>query len=290
MNNSLLQHIYRQRKVYIRLMRLERPIGILLLLWPTWWALWLAAEGVPSLANFIIFTLGVVLMRSAGCVINDYADRKIDGNVQRTRHRPFARKEVSEQEALYLFVGLVFCAFICVLFTNWLTISLSFGALALAACYPFMKRHTHLPQLILGAAFSWSVLMAFAAQADSLPSSVWLIYIAVVIWTVVYDTFYAMEDLEDDLKIGVKSSAILFADSLQAVSMSLQAFVIMLLLLIGSKFELGWMYYLSIAVTCGLFYYQQQLIKNKKYFQAFTHNNWVGATIFLGIFSHYLFS
>lgn len=284
---SLIQHIYQQRSVYMRLMRLERPIGILLLLWPTWWALWLAAEGMPSLSNFIIFTTGVVLMRSAGCVINDYADRKVDASVARTSHRPFAKGEVGEAEALYLFAGLVFLAFVCVLFTNWFTIALSFGALLLAACYPFMKRYTYLPQLVLGAAFSWAVLMAFAAETNALPNHVWLIYIAVVIWTLVYDTFYAMEDLEDDLKIGVKSSAILFADALQPITIALQLFVLFLLLILGPRFELSWIYYLSLAAAAGFFAYQQKLVQNKQYFAAFTHNNWVGAVIFAGIFCHY---
>lgn len=283
-----MQHIYQQRQVYIRLMRLERPVGILLLLWPTWWALWLAAEGLPSLSNFVIFTLGVILMRSAGCVINDYADRKVDANVARTSHRPFAQGEVGEKEALYLFAGLIFLAFICVLFTNWLTIGLSLGALALASCYPFMKRYTHLPQLVLGAAFSWAVLMAFAAETGTLPNHVWLIYIAVVIWTLVYDTFYAMEDIEDDVKIGVKSSAILFGDALQPITISLQLFVLFLLFIVGTRFELSWIYYLSLGAGAALFAYQQKLVQSKQYFAAFTLNNWVGAAVFAGIFCHYL--
>jgi 4-hydroxybenzoate polyprenyltransferase len=287
------QRIKQRSPVYLRLMRLDRPIGILLLLWPTLWALWLAAEGIPSLKNLLIFSLGVLVMRSAGCVINDYADRHIDGHVKRTKARPLASGEATETEALGLFAALCGLAFFLVLFTNWLTVFLSLGGLLLAACYPFMKRYTHLPQVVLGAAFSWSVVMAFAAQTNSLPSKIWLLYIAVVVWTVVYDTFYAMVDRDDDLKIGVKSTAILFGDADIVITASLQAFVILILVMIGQNFSLGWLYYLGVAAAAGLFVYQQKLIKNRERepcFKAFLNNNWVGLAVFVGIFLDYQFN
>ena len=193
---------------FIQLMRLEKPIGIYLLLWPTLWALWVAGEGVPSVKNLFIFVVGVMLMRAAGCVINDYADRNFDGHVSRTKARPLASGKVTPREALVLFAVLVALSFVLVLFTNATTIWLSFGGLALAACYPFMKRYTFYPQVVLGAAFSWGMPMAFTAETGSLPPEAWLLYIANLLWTVAYDTYYAMADREDDLKIGVKSTAI----------------------------------------------------------------------------------
>lgn len=271
---------------YLRLMRVDRSIGTLLLLWPTLWALWLAAEGVPSIKNLIIFSLGVFLMRSAGCVINDYADRKIDGHVKRTQDRPLAAGLVTADEALALFMLLGALSFLLVLFTNWLTVGLSFGGLALAACYPFMKRYTYFPQVVLGAAFSWSVIMAFAAETGSVPKEAWLIYIAVTVWTVVYDTFYAMVDRDDDLEIGVKSTAILFGDYDRVITSILQLFVVFVLLLIGYRFELGVLYYLSMIAAACLFGYHQLLIEKRERaqcFRAFLHNQWVGAVIFVGI-------
>lgn len=277
-------------RAYGQLMRLDKPIGILLLLWPTWWSLWLAAKGVPSLKNLLIFTLGVVLMRSAGCVINDFADRKIDGRVERTRHRPLATGAVSSREAIALFIGLCLLAFGLVLNTNLLTIQLSLGGLLLAFCYPFMKRHTHLPQVVLGAAFAWGIPMAYAAETGSIPSQVWLVYVAVVIWTLVYDTFYAMVDRDDDLKIGVKSTAILFGEQDRFITGALQLITLYTLAMVGSRFELGAYYYTGLAAAAGLFAYQQWLIRYRarsECFKAFLNNNWVGLVIFAGIAAHY---
>ena len=199
---------------FVQLTRLDRPIGIYLLLWPTLWALWIAAEGVPSLKNLLIFVLGVVLMRSAGCVINDFADRNFDGHVARTKNRPLATGRISPKEALLFFAVLVLLSFGLVLCTNATTVWLSFGALGVAALYPFMKRYTYYPQAVLGAAFSWGMPMAFTAETGELPAAAWLLFVANVIWTVGYDTYYAMADREDDLKIGVKSTAILFGGRL----------------------------------------------------------------------------
>ncbi len=275
---------------YWQLMRFDRPIGTLLLLWPTLWGLWLAAEGVPRADLLVIFILGVILMRAAGCVINDFADRKVDGRVERTKDRPLAAGRVQPREALTLFTCLVLMAFGLVLFTNAFTVWLSFGALALAACYPFMKRYTHLPQVVLGAAFSWSIPMAFAAQTGEINPHSWLIYTAVVVWTVVYDTFYAMVDRDDDLKIGVKSTAILFAEQDRVITGSLQVIVLVTLMMVGQRFELGAFYSLSLLVVAGLFIYQQYLIREREKaacFKAFLNNNWVGCAVFVGIAADY---
>ena len=275
---------------YLDLMRFDRPIGTYLLLWPTLWALWLASAGVPSISNLLIFSLGVFLMRSAGCVINDYADRNIDGHVERTKHRPLPAGKVSSDEALMLCVALVSVAFVLVLFTNWLTVALSFVGVVLAGCYPFMKRYTYFPQVVLGAAFSWAVIMAFAATQNDVPKEAWVIYVAVTVWTVVYDTFYAIVDRDDDLKIGVKSTAILFGDFDRLITALLQLFVIFTLLLIGYRFELGIVYYVATIIASCLFVYQQVLIMDydrDKCFKAFLNNNWVGAVIFVGIAADY---
>ncbi len=275
---------------FIKLMRLDRPIGIYLVLWPTLWSLWLSAEGAPDSKNLIIFILGCVLMRSAGCVINDFADRNIDGHVQRTHDRPLITGEVSPFEALCLFAMLCTLAFLMLLFTNGLTLMLSVAGVILAAIYPFAKRYTQLPQVVLGAAFAWSVPMAFAAQTDTLPRSVWLIYTAVVLWTVAYDTFYAMVDREDDLKIGVKSTAILFGEMDLAMTASLQLLTLLTLMTVGTHFKLSWIYYLSLVVSAGLFAFQHYLARNRERqgcFKAFLNNNWVGMTVFIGIVAHY---
>lgn len=275
---------------YLELIRFDRPIGTLLLLWPTLWALWLAAEGIPDLDLLVIFVVGTFLMRSAGCVINDYADRNIDGHVQRTNNRPLATGRISPKEALIFCALLCLLAFILVLFTNRKTIILSFAAVALAGCYPFMKRYTHLPQLVLGAAFSWGIPMAFAAQRDELPPQLWLLYVAVVLWTVAYDTFYAMVDRDEDIEIGVKSTAILFGSDDRLITATLQAFVIIILMLVGNEFELGYWYFIAVIAAGGLFGYQQYLIKQRnrdQCFKAFLNNHWVGAIIFAGIFFHY---
>ncbi|HSC66846.1 MAG TPA: 4-hydroxybenzoate octaprenyltransferase [Cellvibrio sp.] len=271
---------------YWHLMRMDRPIGTLLLLWPTLWALWIAAKGVPSSKNLVIFVLGVIVMRAAGCVINDFADRKIDGNVLRTKNRPLATGAVSSREAIGLFVALCLIAFTLVLFTDPLTIKLSVGGLVLAFCYPFMKRHTHLPQVVLGAAFAWGIPMAYAAEAGALNQPMWLIYLAVILWTVAYDTFYAMVDRDDDLKIGVKSTAILFGEQDRAITGVLQFLTLATLALVGKRFELGGFFYLGLAVAAGLFIYQQWLIRfrvREACFKAFLNNNWVGGAIFAGI-------
>jgi len=278
---------------YSALMRLDRPIGIYLVLWPTLWALWLAADGLPDWKVLIIFILGVALMRSAGCVINDFADRKVDGHVQRTQNRPLVTGRVSPKEALGLFGVLCLTAFGLVLLTNSFTVYLSFGGVALAFIYPFMKRFTHLPQVFLGAAFAWSVPMAFAAQTNSLAPGLWLIYAAVLLWTVTYDTFYAMVDRDDDVKVGIKSTAILFGDQDRVITGSLQLLTLLALIVMGSRFELGMIYYASLVPVVGLFYYQQVLIQKrdpKRCFKAFLNNNWVGMLVFAGIAGDKLFA
>ncbi len=286
-----LKHLQQRLPAFIRLMRFDRPIGTYLVLWPTLWALWLAAEGLPPLGTLVIFVLGVVLMRAAGCVINDYADRHIDGHVQRTVNRPLATNEVAPKEALWLFVGLCLLAFVLVLLTNRLTVLLSFAAVALAATYPFMKRYTHFPQVVLGAAFAWSVPMSFAAVQNTVPAEAWLIYLAVVIWTVAYDTFYAMVDREDDLKIGVKSTAIYFGEEDRLITGILQGSVVFILILMGARFSLGFIYFVGVAAATALFIYQQRLIRfrnREPCFQAFLNNHYVGMVVFIGIALHYL--
>ncbi len=286
-------HPFSQDKLlaFAQLMRLDKPIGIYLLLWPTLWALWVAAEGIPHTDVLIIFVLGVVVMRSAGCVINDFADRRVDGHVSRTRNRPLPSGRVSEKEALLLFAVLCLFAFILVLFTNRQTIMLSFGGLLLASCYPFMKRYTYLPQVVLGAAFAWAVPMAFTAQTGEVTRLAWLIYAATLLWTVAYDTLYAMVDREDDLKIGIKSTAILFGEADRLIVGVLQALVILTLVLLGQQLSLGFWYYLSLVAASGLFIHQQYLIRNRetaRCFQAFLNNHWVGSLVFAGLFLDYL--
>ena len=275
---------------YYYLTRLNRPIGILLLLWPTGWALWVAAEGWPSWPVLLVFTLGVVLMRSAGCVINDFADRNIDPQIRRTRERPIASGKVSPKEALWLFVGLCLLAFMLVLTMNRLTVYLSFVAVALAALYPFMKRYTHLPQVVLGMAFGWSIPMAFAAQTGELPRVVWLIYVINILWSVIYDTMYAMMDRDDDLKAGVKSTAILFAEADRVIIGILQGFMLLALILLGGQLDLSTAYYMGVAVAAGLSVYQQYLIRERApaaCFRAFLNNNWLGMAVFAGLFLSY---
>jgi 4-hydroxybenzoate polyprenyltransferase len=272
--------------LYLQLIRFNRPIGTLLLLWPTYWALWLAADGMPSWKNLLIFTAGVVLMRSAGCAINDYADRHFDHQVERTQYRPLTVGAISTTEALGVAAVLALIAFALVLLTNPLTIALSLAAVLLAAVYPFMKRHTSLPQVVLGAAFAWSVPMAFAAETHTVPRAAWLIYTAVVLWTVAYDTFYAMVDRRDDLKAGIRSTAILFGDADRLITGALQAMTILALLLGGLRFELGVYWYLGVSVAAGLFAHQQWLIREREpaaCFRAFLNNHWVGAAVFVGL-------
>lgn len=276
---------------YAQLMRIDRPIGTLLLLWPTLWALWLANEGMPPWHLLVIFTAGVFIMRAAGCVINDYADRNFDGHVERTQHRPLAAGKIAPRNALILFAGLGILAFALVCLTNTFTIALSFGGIALAACYPFMKRHTHLPQLVLGAAFSWGIPMAFSASLNELPPTAWLIFTANLLWTVVYDTQYAMVDRDDDLKIGIKSTAILFGEQDKMIIGCLQGLTIMSLIVLANRFDLGFAFYMSLAVATGLFAYQQILIRGRERqacFKAFLSNNYVGAAIFAGVALSYI--
>ena len=276
---------------YALLMRLHRPIGILLLLWPTLWALWIASEGKPDLLVLIVFILGVILMRSAGCVINDYADRNFDPHVARTKDRPIASGKVNTIEALVLFGILCLMAFLLVLQLNILTILMSFVGVLLAATYPFVKRHSHLPQVYLGAAFGWAVPMAFAAQTGSVPKIAWLLFISTVVWATVYDTMYGMVDREDDIKIGVKSTAILLGESDKRVIGLLQVLLFLSLLLVGQEAGLHTYYYLGLLLAAGLAVYQQFLIRDRDpslCFQAFLNNSWLGAFVFSGIVLDYM--
>ena len=272
--------------VYFRLMRLDKPVGIYLLLWPTLWALFLAADGLPRLDLLVIFVLGVTLMRSAGCVINDYADRKIDKHIQRTQHRPITSGEISTQSALVLFFTLMLIAFGLVLMTNILTIQLAVITGALATLYPFTKRWTHLPQLVLGLAFAMSVPMAFAASNNNIPNSAWWVFLATVIWTVIYDTMYAMADREEDLQIGVKSTAVLFAKYDKLIIGILQICLLLVLVKISEIFNLTIFYDISLIISAFLMIFHQNLIKNREKiacFRAFLHNNFIGIVIFSGI-------
>jgi 4-hydroxybenzoate polyprenyltransferase len=275
---------------YVELIRLHRPIGIYLLLWPTWWALWLAAEGLPSIELFVIFTLGTIVMRSAGCVVNDLTDQEIDKKVARTKLRPLATGTVTRGEAKLLFSGLILIAVFLVLLTNTLTIYLSLIAFALACTYPWMKRYTHLPQVVLGAAFSMGIPMAFTATNNTFQPEVMLIFLTNLLWTVVYDTFYGMTDRKYDKHIGVKSTAILFEGNDQLITGSLQVLVLVGFLMIGQRFNLGLIYYAAVAVSAALMIYHQRLISKKEtsaYFAAFTNNHWIGLVIFIGIAAHY---
>jgi len=272
---------------YFRLMRLNKPIGIYLLLWPTYWALFLSAGGWPDIDLLIIFTFGVIITRSAGCVINDYADREIDKHIARTRDRPITAGEISPKAALLLFFVLGFIAFALVLLTNTLTIKISFIALALAVLYPFTKRWTNLPQLILGLAFAMSVPMAFSAQTGTVPASAGWIFLATVLWTLIYDTLYAMADRDEDIKIGVKSTAILFAKYDQIFITLLQILLMIVFIKIGNLFDLGAFYDISLIIILLFMIYHQFLIKKRQktdYFKAFINNHFIGMTVFFGIF------
>lgn len=275
---------------YIQLMRLEKPIGIYLLLWPTWWALWLAAEGVPPWHLLLVFSLGVVFMRSAGCVINDYADRHWDGAVERTRQRPLASGAVSSKEALQLFVLLLLLSASLLLWLNWQTVLLSLIAVLLASAYPFMKRYTHLPQVVLGAAFSWGMPMAFMAIQLKLPPILWLLYLANLFWTVAYDSYYALVDRPDDIKAGIKSTAILFGRHALAIIAGLQGIMLFLLASVGYMAQLHWVYYLSLIAVAGCFIYQYQMARQSRQgcFNAFLHNHYVGLLVFSGLALSYL--
>ncbi|HBC7435599.1 4-hydroxybenzoate octaprenyltransferase [Enterobacter bugandensis] len=275
---------------YHRLMRTDKPIGALLLLWPTLWALWVATPGMPPLWILGVFVAGVWLMRAAGCVVNDYADRKFDGHVKRTANRPLPSGQVTGKEARVLFIVLVLLSFLLVLTLNTMTILLSVAALALAWVYPFMKRYTHLPQVVLGAAFGWSIPMAFAAVSESLPLSCWLMFLANILWAVAYDTQYAMVDRDDDLNIGIKSTAILFGRQDKLIIGILQVAVLALMVAIARLNGLNWEFYWSILVAGLLFAYQQKLIAKREReacFKAFMNNNYVGLVLFLGLVMSY---
>lgn len=287
MNPDIQQRLHQ----YYLLTRLNRPIGIFLLLWPTLWALWIAGDGAPRVLVCLVFVLGVVLMRSAGCVINDYADRDIDPHVVRTRERPMAARRVSSKEALALFGVLCLVAFGLVLLMNNLTIMLSVVGVALAIIYPFMKRYTHLPQVFLGMAFGWAVPMVFVAQTGAVPQVAWLLFVATVLWATAYDTMYAMVDRPDDIRIGVKSTAILFGDADRLLIGVIQLLFLVAMLLVGRQLEMGSFYYGGLLVAAGFGIYQQYLIRNREAaacFKAFLNNNWFGAAIFCGIVLHYI--
>ncbi len=275
---------------YWLLARFDKPIGIFILLWPTLWALWIAGNGRPDWLVVTVFTLGVVLMRAAGCVINDYADRDFDPHVARTQLRPIAAGKVSPKEALIVFAVLCLTAFALVLLMNLYTIALSFIGAFLAASYPFMKRFTHWPQAYLGAAFGFAVPMAFAALSNSIPLVAWTLYLAVLLWALVYDTMYAMVDIDDDLKIGVKSTAILFGSRVREITASLQLVILLLLIVVGLLQQLSWPYYAGLGVAAALAVYQQWLIyafDKPRCFKAFLNNNWFGLAVFAGLIANY---
>lgn len=276
---------------YYYLVRLDRPIGILLLLWPTLWGLWIASEGEPGPLVLIVFVAGVVLMRSAGCAINDFADRHVDPHVARTRQRPLAAGRITEKEALMVFVVLSLAAFALVLLLNWLTILMSFAAAALAGSYPFMKRYTHMPQFYLGAAFGWGIPMAFAAQTGEVPIIAWMLFMANVFWAVAYDTAYAMVDREDDIKIGVRSTAILFGRYDRILIGLNHALCLLLLLWAGFYLQLGIYYYAGLLIAAGIASYEQWLMRQRDpaaCFKAFLNNHYFGMAIFIGMAVHYL--
>ncbi|WP_199098219.1 4-hydroxybenzoate octaprenyltransferase [Dyella sp. ASV21] len=271
---------------YLVLTRMDRPIGALLLLWPTWWALWLGAADFPPVKLLVIFTLGVFSMRAAGCAINDYADRKLDPQVARTAGRPIAAGRVTPREALMVFGALLAFSFVLVLFTNAFTVWLSFGGAALAAIYPFTKRYTHLPQVVLGAAFGWSIPMAFGAVTGHVPAVGWLLFIANILWSVIYDTQYAMVDREDDLKAGAKSTAILFGDADLPILGILMGTFLLAMLFVGQRSALGWPYWLSLLGAAGLFGWQMWRIRARERdacLWAFRNNNWLGMVVWIGI-------
>ena len=284
---------YKKAVAYAQLVRLDKPIGILLLLWPALVALWIAAEGWPDTLVLCVFVVGVILMRSAGCAINDYADRHIDNKVERTKQRPLTSGKISEKEALMVFASLSLMAFTLVLFLNELTIWMSLGGIVLAVSYPFMKRYHYLPQVHLGAAFGWAAPMAYTAQANEVTAITWLIFLATVLWATAYDTMYAMVDYDDDIKIGVKSTAILFGNQDRLIIGIIQLLLILNLLLIGHRAGLSGFYYLGVSAACLFAIYQQYLIKDRDRelcFKAFLNNNWFGMVLFAGVFLDYQFS
>lgn len=281
----------RRLSLYWKLTRGDRPIGWLLLLWPTWWGLWIAAEGVPPLWTWFVFSAGVWLTRAAGCVINDYADRWLDPHVERTRHRPLATGEVRGREALAVFAALMLAAFALVLSLNRLTVLMSLVGVVLAASYPYLKRYTYLPQVYLGMAFGWGIPMAFAAVRGEVPALAWLLYAANILWSTAYDTWYAMVDREDDLKMGSKSTAILFGDlDLVAIGV-LYALMLWTLYLVGQRADLGLWYFGGLGVAAALVAHEFVIARHREReacFRAFLHNHWVGLAIFAGLALDYL--
>jgi len=276
---------------YWSLVRADRPIGIYLLLWPALWALWIAAGGIPPWWTLLVFVLGTALMRSAGCAINDFADRDFDGRVARTSQRPLATGLISPREAVAVFAVLSLIAFALVLTLNARTITFSFVAVVLTAAYPFTKRYTHMPQLVLGMAFGWAVPMAFTALQDATPPVAWVLFAATVVWALIYDTMYAMVDRDDDLKIGIKSSAILFGRHDRLVIGLLQVLMLALLWQVGQMAGRGMVYQLALVAGAGIFLYHQWLIRGREpqaCFRAFLHNNYFGMLVFLGLFGDYL--
>jgi 4-hydroxybenzoate polyprenyltransferase len=282
-----------QVRNYGKLMRVDKPIGVWLLLWPTLWALWLAGEGHPSQGLFVVFVAGVFIMRSAGCVLNDYVDRNIDPYVERTRTRPIASGAVAPMEALTLFIALSLIAIGLATMLNRPAQLLAIVAAGLTVAYPFVKRFVSIPQFILGAAFGWAVPMAFAAQTGETPQLAWIVFGSAIIWAVIYDTFYAMVDREDDRKIGVKSTALLFGDADLFVIAGLQLIMLLALIFIGLRAELGFWYYLSVACAAGLMGYHQWLARDRQpagCFAAFLNNHYIGLVVFIGIVLHYSFN
>jgi len=272
--------------LYWQLVRGDRPIGWLLLLWPTWWGLWLAAGGMPPLWTLFVFSAGVWLTRSAGCVINDYADRWLDPHVERTKGRPLATGAVRGREALALFAVLMLVAFGLVLTLNRLTVLMSFVGIVLAASYPYLKRYTHLPQVYLGLAFGWGIPMGFAAVQGEVPAVAWLLYVANIIWSTAYDTWYAMVDREDDLRMGSKSTAILFGDMDLIAQGVLYALFFVALVFVGQRAQMGMYYWIGLAVSVALVAYEFAIARTRERaacFRAFLHNHWVGLAIFAGI-------
>ncbi len=291
MNLKKIKLKYNKFKQYLLLIRLNRPIGMFLLLWPTLWGLWIASEGFPNTKILVVFLFGVFLIRSAGCILNDIIDKDFDKFVARTKNRPLASDKLSSIEAFIVAISLILIAFLLVLTTNTLTVQLSFVAIILAGTYPFLKRHTYLPQFFLGLTFGWSIPMAFAATTNSIPKIAWLLLIANILWAVVYDTIYAMIDREDDLKIGIKSTAILFDDADRFIIGLIQSLVLIALIVIGQQASLNTIYYFSLIIGGCLFLYQLYLIRNrdpKKCMQAFLNNNWFGLVIFIGLLINYL--
>ena len=287
----LTQKIIQKLDAYERLMRLDKPIGILLLMWPTLWALLIAGQGKPDWIVVLIFATGTVLMRSAGCVMNDIADSEYDGLVERTQHRPLVNNEVSKKEAYILAIGLSLVAFALVCMLNTLTIKLSVVAMLLAASYPFTKRFLSIPQAYLGIAFGWSIPMAFAAILGNIPAIAWVLLMANIFWAIAYDTEYAMVDREDDLKIGIKSSAITFGHFDVFAVMISYAVTLLLLVVVGKWLLLSTAYYLGLVLATGFAGYHYFLIRAReksKCFKAFLHNNWFGLSVFAGLSSHYL--